>query len=596
MISSKAASAWRLAFVYDKHRRMSRPATPDPLDAPSSLSPSEFLKLAVTARQALPASGILVLVGLMGVGKTTIGRRVASKLGLPFIDADVEIERAAGCTISEMFARHGEAEFRNGERRVIQRLLAGPPCVLATGGGAFMDTRTRELIRGTGRSVWIRCALPLLVRRLSGRSGRPLMAKGDPHTILSNLREQRYPFYAEADVVVDCADDGVDTSARYVLEALAAYAHPTTVPVRLADHRYDVMIGPDMIARAGALIAPMLPQKRAVIITDERVAALHLPRLLASLETTGVTVRIYTVPGGEESKSLHHYGRVMNAILADGIERRTTVIGFGGGVVGDLAGFIAATVLRGVPFIQIPTTLLSQVDSSVGGKTGINATSGKNLIGAFYQPQIVLADVSALATLPKRERIAGYAEIVKAGLISSTDLFSWCETHGGAVLDGDPAAQSEAVRRACAFKATVVEADEREQADENGRALLNLGHSFGHALEAWFGYDGRLLHGEAVSVGLHLATAFSVSLGFCKPDVLMRLDAHLRANAMPAGLDWFSEKFSAATLVDAMGRDKKMRDGRLSLILIRDIGNCFTTRDIPIEQVHDFLITQGCEP
>ncbi|AOX19257.1 3-dehydroquinate synthase [Kozakia baliensis] len=539
-------------------------------------------------------TGIIVLVGLMGAGKTTIGRRVAARLGLPFVDADHEIERAAGCTIAEIFARHGEPAFRDGERRVIQRLLQGQPMVLATGGGAYLDSRTRKLIREHARSIWLRCPLPVLLRRLAGRTGRPLLAQGDLKTTLTALQAQRHPVYAEADLIVDCGDDSIENSAQRVLEALESYEHPVRVPVELDAHRYDVVIGPDLLARAGALLAPLLPQKRAVVITDVRVAALHLPKLLAALAETGIEAQVFTVPGGEESKSLAQYGALINDILAHGIERRTAVIGLGGGVIGDLSGFVAATVLRGVPFVQIPTTLLSQVDSSVGGKTGLNANTGKNLIGAFYQPLVVLADTSTLATLPKRERIAGYAEIVKAGLIADPELFAWCEAHGGDVLDGDPAAQIEAVRRACAFKARVVAADEREQAAQGGRALLNLGHSFAHALEACFGYDGRLLHGEAVSVGLHLAAALSVRLGYCPESVLKRLDAHLRAHGMPAGLDWFPEPLSAETLIGHMARDKKVHDGRLAFVLLRDVGDSFTTRDVQMDIVRDFLVQEGC--
>lgn len=555
--------------------------------------------LASTSDTPSPASTpaqteTIVLVGLMGAGKTTIGRRVAARLDLPFVDADVEIERAAGCTISEIFARHGEPAFRDGERRVIKRLLQGPPCVLATGGGAFMDTQTRILVRQHARSVWLRCALPVLARRLSGRQGRPLLAEGDHKAILAALQAVRHPIYAEADIIVDCGDDSVDTSARRVLEALEQHRHPVRVPVQLDTHRYDVTIGADLISRAGAFLAPVLPQKRAIVITDRNVAALHLPRLMTALAETDVEARDFVVPGGEESKSLAQYGALIDDIITAGIERRTTVIGLGGGVVGDLAGFVAATVLRGVPFVQIPTTLLAQVDSSVGGKTGINARSGKNLIGAFHQPLAVLADSSALATLSRRERVAGYAEIVKAGLIDGVELFTWCENHGAAVLSGDPAALAEAVRRACLFKAGVVQADEREQAAEGGRALLNLGHTFAHALEASFGYDGRLLHGEAVSIGLHLAVGLSVRLGFCDASVLLRLDSHLRTRAMPAGLDWFADALSAEELLNHMARDKKMRDGRLSFVLLRDIGDCFTTRDVPMEIVRDFLIREGC--
>lgn len=238
----------------------------------------------------LPVSspGIIVLVGLMGAGKTTIGRRLAARLGLDFVDADHEIERAAGCTIAEIFARHGEPAFRDGERRVIQRLLQGPPKVLATGGGAFVDMQTRRLVKTHARSIWLRCPLPILVRRVSGRTGRPLLDKGNVETTLATLQAQRHPIYAEADIIVDCGDDSVDHGAQRIIEALNSYAHPLRVPVTLESHRYEVLIGSDLISRAGAYLAPVLPQKRAVVITDETVAALHLPRLMSALSETGI--------------------------------------------------------------------------------------------------------------------------------------------------------------------------------------------------------------------------------------------------------------------------------------------------------------------
>ena len=268
---------------------------------------------------------------------------------------------------------------------------------------------------------------------------------------------------------------------------------PVRVDVTLSAHAYQVVIGDGLIARAGPHLAAVLPQKRAVVITDQNVAALHLPELMAGLTESGFDLRQVVVAAGEASKSLGVYGQVADALLEEGVERRTAVIALGGGVVGDLAGFAAATVLRGLPFVQIPTTLLAQVDSSVGGKAGINTAFGKNLLGAFYQPRIVLADTASLATLPRRELQAGYAEILKAGLIGDPGLYAWCEVNGVALLAGDRDAQAHAVAAACAFKARVVAEDEREEHAEGGRALLNLGHTFAHALEAESGYTGALL-------------------------------------------------------------------------------------------------------
>ncbi len=536
----------------------------------------------------------IVLVGLMGAGKTSIGRRLAARLGLPFRDADAEIELAAGCTVPELFSRYGERAFRDGERRVIRRLLAGDPLVLAFGGGAFMDPATRAAARADATSVWLRCPLETLVRRVSGRDHRPLLADGDPTDILQRLMDQRYPIYAEADVIVDCSDESPDTTTSQVLDALLAWQPPRRLSVVLPSTSYDVVIGDDLLSRAGALLAPVLPQKRAVIVTDTTVADLHLPTLQRGLAATGIATQQIIVPPGEASKSLQSYLSVMDQLLEARIERRTTVIALGGGVVGDLAGFAAATVLRGVPFVQIPTTLLSQVDSSVGGKTAVNTPHGKNLIGAFYQPRMVLADTSTLATLASRELRAGYAEIAKAGLIGDAAFFAWCERHGAGVVGGDRDAQAEAIKRACAFKAGVVGDDEREEKPNDGRALLNLGHTFGHALEAEYGYDGGLLHGEGVAVGMGLAFKLSARLGHCSVEDAERVVAHVSAVGLPAELSMLNRRFSAATLIGHMRRDKKVRDGALQFVLARGIGQSFTAADVPMAAVTELLRDEGC--
>jgi len=551
------------------------------------------LKEGVTLPETLAGRSI-VLVGLMGAGKTSIGRRLAARLGLPFRDADSEIELAAGCSVPELFSRYGERAFRDGERRVIRRLLAGDPLVLAFGGGAFMDPETRAAARADSVSVWLRCPLPTLVRRVSGRDHRPLLADGDPSEILQRLMDQRYPIYAEADVVVDCGDESPDTTTSQVLDALLAWKPPRRLSVVLSSTSYDVVIGDDLLARAGALLAPVLPQKRTVIVTDSTVAELHLPALRRGLAATGIATREIVVPPGEASKSLQSYLSVMDQLLEARIERRTTVIALGGGVVGDLAGFAAATVLRGVPFVQIPTTLLAQVDSSVGGKTAVNAPQGKNLIGAFYQPRMVLADTATLGTLLPRELRAGYAEIAKAGLLGDAAFFAWCERHGAGVVDGDREAQAEAVKRACAFKAAVVGDDEREEKPNDGRALLNLGHTFGHALEAEYGYDGGLLHGEGVAVGMGLAFKLSARLGHCSAEDAERVVAHVAGVGLPAELSMLNRRFSAATLIGHMRRDKKMRDGALQFVLVRGIGQAFTAADVPMAAVTELLRDEGC--
>lgn len=371
---------------------------------------------------------------------------------------------------------------------------------------------------------------------------------------------------------------------------------PVIIDITLAHHHYKVYTGGNLLAQARETLLPYLKIPHAVIITDETVQSLHLQVLKQALEQTDIRLDILAVPEGEKSKSLHRYSLLIEEILQKGIERHTTIIALGGGVVGDLAGFVAATALRGLPFIQIPTTLLAQVDSSVGGKTGINARSGKNLIGAFWQPDLVLADSGILQTLPRRQLVAGYAEIVKSGLIADPSLFEWCEHHGANVLEGDSTALKEAVRRACLFKARIVASDEREQASQGGRALLNLGHTFGHALEAEYQYDGRLLHGEAVSAGLHLALALSVALGLAPQEDLKRLDRHLETLKMPCRLTDLPTRLSAEALIAHMQKDKKRKAGLINFVLLRGIGRAFTTPDISTEAVRSLLLAEGCLP
>ncbi len=544
--------------------------------------------------KAAPARTI-VLVGLMGAGKSVIGRRLAAHLALPFRDSDQEIEAAAGRTVAELFSQFGEAHFRAGERRVLRRLLEGPPVVLATGGGAFMDPVTRAAIRANGTSIWLRAPVSLLLRRVSLRRNRPLLAAKDPAGVLRALMEQRYPIYAEADIVVDCADDTPDQTMNRVAAALAAHRAPHRLAVRTSVGPYEVVVGDGLLQRAGALLAPVLPQRRVVVITDTTVSALHGAALQAGLKQAGFEFAWIEVAPGEASKSLAVFGEVADQLLATGAERRTAVVAFGGGVVGDLGGFVAATALRGLPFVQVPTTLLAQVDSSVGGKTGINTVRGKNLLGAFLPPRIVIADTTTLATLPPREKRAGYAEIVKAGLIGDAGLYRWCEAEGTRVTGEDRDAQAEAVMRACAFKAAVVGDDEREERPDGGRALLNLGHTFGHAIEAECGY-GTVLHGEAVAVGLGLAFRLSAALGHCDPDVAVRVEAHLAAVGLPSELSMLNRRFSAARLISLMGRDKKMRDGQLHFVLAHGIGEAFTAADVPNEAVHAVLRQAGCQP
>ncbi len=361
-----------------------------------------------------------------------------------------------------------------------------------------------------------------------------------------------------------------------------------TVDVALDARAYEILIGPGLLADAGRHLRKAVKGDRLVVIADAAVARLHGAVLMGSLVAAGYRADLLEIPAGEASKSFAVFGDLVERVLALGIDRRTTVVAFGGGVVGDLAGFVAAVLLRGLDYVQIPTTLLAQVDSSVGGKTAINAKAGKNLVGAFHQPRLVLADLDVLRTLPRRELLAGYAEVVKYGLIDRPAFFEWLDANGAAALDGDLALMGEAVAECCRAKAEVVAADEREA---GRRALLNLGHTFGHAFEAEAGYDGGLLHGEAVAIGMSLAFRHSVRLGLLPLAEAERVEASLAARGLPVRPDLSGNR--PAPTVDAllqrMRADKKALDGKVTLILARGIGQSFVQPDADVAPIRETL-------
>ncbi|WP_227267933.1 3-dehydroquinate synthase [Roseobacter weihaiensis] len=356
-----------------------------------------------------------------------------------------------------------------------------------------------------------------------------------------------------------------------------------TVHVDLPGRAYDVLIGPGLIAEAGAQIAPLLTRPRVAVLTDERVAELHLTALEAGLAAAGITMQALRLPAGEATKSWRPLEGSVGWLLDQKVERGDIVVAFGGGVIGDLAGFAAAILRRGVRFVQIPTSLLAQVDSSVGGKTGINAAQGKNLIGAFHQPSLVLADTDTLGTLTPRDFLAGYGEVVKYGLLGDADFFAWLEEQGPVLAAGDLSARVEAVRRSVQMKADIVARDETEQGD---RGLLNLGHTFGHALEAATGYSDRLLHGEGVAIGCAMAFELSARMGLCAQECPSRVRAHLSDMGMKTDLrDIPGDLPDAEALLALMGQDKKVVQGQLRFILARGIGEAFVTADVAANDV-----------
>ncbi|WP_260582241.1 3-dehydroquinate synthase [Sphingopyxis sp. PET50] len=360
-----------------------------------------------------------------------------------------------------------------------------------------------------------------------------------------------------------------------------------SVTVDLGSRSYPILIGDGLIRDIGAHVAPLLKRPRTMIVTDRNVADHYLMPVGASLGAEGIGFSSFVLPTGEGTKSWDGLARLTEWLIGEGIERSDHVIALGGGVIGDLVGFACSIVKRGCGFIQVPTTLLAQVDSSVGGKTAINVAAGKNLIGAFHQPALVVIDPATLGTLPRRELGAGYAEVVKYGLIDDAAFFAWCEDHGAALLAGDSAARHKAIAHSVAAKARIVAADERETQDV--RALLNLGHSFGHALEAETGYSNRLLHGEAVAAGMVLAHQFSAANGLCPPEDAARVRDHLASVELPHSLASAGVNSGGAALAAHMAHDKKVRGGKLPLILTRGIGRSFVTEDYGLDKVVAFL-------
>ena len=352
-----------------------------------------------------------------------------------------------------------------------------------------------------------------------------------------------------------------------------------SVPVNLGDRSYDILIGSDLLTSLKDRLAPFIKGAKVHIVTDETVFALHGEKL------SGIDHQITILPPGENQKSFAVLQKVLDAAFTQGLSRRDVFIAFGGGVTGDLTGFAAAIYKRGCRFIQIPTTLLAQVDSSVGGKTAINVAQGKNLVGAFYQPELVLADTSVLSTLPKRQVKAGYAEILKYGLLGSSDFFDWLENNGKDVISLDPAAIAHAVAVSCRMKAAIVADDERER---GARALLNLGHTFAHALEAEAGYDGDLLHGEAVSIGMEMAFEFSSQSGICTEKQTQRVKDHLSNTELPR-ISAAAHLLKPKALIKHMGQDKKNESGKLTLILARAIGDAFINTDADVGTVQLYL-------
>jgi shikimate kinase/3-dehydroquinate synthase len=555
------------------------------------------------------ARGNVVLIGFMGTGKTAVGELVASRLGRPFLDTDTLIEQRAGRPIAKIFAESGEPAFRQLEAQVVAQAANCAGSVIATGGGVVLDRANMDRLRRNGVIIALQADAQSILARVGGGACRPLLGD-DPEGNVRRLLRERDALYREADLVVETSALSVDGVAERVVAFVAgreqevAATHPDRAPaagsgenatpgaaarpvrVDLGGRGYDVWVGRGILAQPETFLMRSGVRGRLALLTHPRIEALYGGPLADRLRQAGYEVVTLTVPPSESSKSLRVAARVYGALVDARLDRGGTLLAMGGGVAGDLGGFVAATFLRGIAWVPVPTTLLAQVDASVGGKTGINFRA-KNVIGAVHQPVLVLSDIDTLRSLPSRQLRSGMAEVVKTGVIGDPELFYFLEQGGRASLRRDPDVLSWIVRRCAAYKAGVVAGDEREAGP---RMILNYGHTIGHAIESAAGYRG-LTHGEAIAVGMTLEARLAVRLGLCDGALLERQTHVLEALGLPVRLAALCRGTPprSAEVRGIMSHDKKASAGRLRFALPRALGSTVIRDDVPEGMVEEIL-------
>jgi 3-dehydroquinate synthase len=540
-------------------------------------------------------SGPIWLVGMMGSGKSSVGPVLARRLGLPFVDNDARIEAQAGRSVAEIFAGEGEAGFRVREARAVAE-AAGERAVVALGGGAIAQPGAAERLARAGTVVYLKASADELARRVGRAGGRPLLSGLSPEARRARLEQmlvEREPSYRSARIEVETTGRTLEEVAREIvrgLEAIVSAAETGSetperevaststrvVNVFLGDRSYPVRIGSDGFGGFGEEVARRTRANQVALVTVPAIGRRYAAPVMRSLRAAGLRVRRIDVPDGDRAKSLRELARLYDAFLAQGLDRKSALVALGGGAVGDLVGFAAATYLRGIPFVQVPTTILSMVDASIGGKTAVNLPQGKNLIGAFHQPSLVWIDTGTLRSLPVRERAAGMAEVVKAGAIWDEAWFATLEEECDRAMALEPEVLVPMLERACEIKAEVVSRDERE---ESGlRALLNFGHTIAHAIEAQARYRG-ILHGEAVSIGMVHAARLSEQLGLAPAGTHARLERLLERLGLPLEIPRPDRKAQLA----AIQVDKKKEGRKLHYVVLRRIGQAETRELSPAE-------------
>ena len=537
------------------------------------------------------------LTGFMATGKSTVGRLLAARLRRPFLDLDDAIEAAAGRSVTEIFDLEGEVGFRRRETAALQRITGGPAAVVATGGGAACHDENLAHMRACGLVIALTAPLAVVQARAEAardERARPLLRR--PPAEIEALYQQRVSIYRQAHACVRTEELEPALLARRIAGLVAraealpadALARASLVALSREDDVYPVIVSEGALDGLGAALERVLagrPITRVAVVSDSNVAPLYGDRVRHALAAVGHASSVHVVPAGERAKSFGELARLIDALVEDGLDRRSLVIALGGGVVGDLAGFAAACLYRGVACAQVPTTLLAMVDASIGGKTGIDIAGGKNLVGAFWQPRLVVADPDTLATLPARERRAAFGEVIKYALLDGEALYGVVDALAPGMATEAAALPAElpaVIQRCAAIKSWIVTRDEREETGE--RALLNLGHTVGHAIEAAHGYGG-ILHGEAVALGLVAACRVSARLGLCEP----ALEARVADTVRRAGLDADVDRRLSAEVLDFIGTDKKRTGQRIGFVTVRAPGDCGVT-EVPLSELARTLL------
>ena len=540
----------------------------------------------------------IILTGFSGTGKSKVAAEVARILGWKCVDTDADIVRREGREIAAIFSEKGEPAFRRLEKEALERACAGGGRVIATGGGVLMDADNRRLLFASGLVVGLEARPETIYQRLSTQNQsrspeeRPMLAGDAPLARIRSLKAERQPFYSLAQWVVQTDELSESQVAAEVVRAwqmlggrMDASGDGDPELAAVVTHSSGscpIRVGWGLLDRIGERFLESGIDGPVYVITDDNVFPLYGRQVQRSLQRAEIEAHCFIIPAGEESKSWQMADAIYHWLASRRAERRHTILAVGGGVVGDLAGFVAATYLRGMPFVQAPTSMAAMVDASIGGKTAVNLTEAKNLVGAFYQPQMVLADPHTLTTLGKRELSEGWAEAIKHGFIMDADLVSVFENHAEDLMALDPELSTEVIRRSMAIKAEVVSQDERETLGK--RVLLNYGHTIGHAIEATTGY-GEWMHGEGVSVGMMGAAELSRRMGMIDADVVKRQEAILRQFNLPLR----AEGLDVERIFSAMSLDKKSAGGAIRWVLLEDVGRATTSRDVPMKDVREVV-------